>query len=137
MELKGDNSFINIEVLGKSNPSAINEWDKKWLRVNVFLKLSGFTADFKSEFLIDDFTLFLNSIIRAINKEVKELEFKTMEDSFYLKGVINYLGNVEWSGYAVHPVGDGNKLTFKFESEYYQLEQLRNYLTKLCQLPTN
>ncbi|MGC8825334.1 MAG: WapI family immunity protein [Bacteroidales bacterium] len=131
MELKGDNAFINIDIISKSNPYATNEWDKKWLKVNVVLKLLGFTANFTSEFLIDDFILFLKSIERIINKETIEIEFKTMEDTFYLKGVLNHLGNIEWIGYAVYPVGNGNKLTFKFESEYNQLEYLRDDLSIL------
>jgi len=133
MELKGDNSSISIKVYGKSNPSSENDWDSKWLRVNINIKLIGFTVDFRSEFLTDDFPQFLKSIERAINEKNSEVEFKTMEESFYLKGTINHLGTVEWIGFAIYPAGNGNKLTFKFESEYYQLEQLKNDLIKLCQ----
>jgi len=131
MELKGDNAYISIKVHGSSNLSATNEWDKKWLKADVNVKVIGFTADFRSELLIDDFNQFLKTIDEAINKESNEVEFKTMEETFYLKGTVNHLGTLEWIGFAVYPVGDGNKLTFKFESEYLQLERLKTDLMAL------
>jgi hypothetical protein len=128
MEIKGNNALINIEILGKSNPSATNEWDKKWLMVKIKIKLIGFNADFRTEILIDDFLEFLKSIENALNRNDNEFEFKTMEESIYLKGTINHLGSIEWNGFVVHPVGNGNKLIFKFESEHYQLEKIKDEL---------
>lgn len=134
MELKGDDSLINIKVLGWSNPSAINEWDKKWIIVHIYLRIAGFTADYKAEFLCDDLLLFKESIEAALNNKSKEVELKTMEESVYLKGVVNYLGNIEWIGLANYPIGSANKLHFKFESEYCQLVRLEKDLNDISKL---
>lgn len=44
MELVGDNSKLVLEIIGKSYPNSMNEWDRRWLTVNVIINLIGFNG---------------------------------------------------------------------------------------------
>ena len=130
MKILGNNSKLILLILGKSNINSINEWDAKWLRVSVDINLIGFTANFKIELVEDDFKQFFNSLNDVLNKTSKVVEFKTMEESIYLKGQITYSGLIEWEGFVQFPIGDGSTLTFKFESDFLQIENLYDSLKK-------
>jgi len=128
MQLNGDNAVIELNILGQSSPNSREGWDRKWLTVSIKVTLNGFYANFQTELLSDDFIAFIQSLQKALNTLNGEVELTSLEDTLYLKGVINYKGNVEWSGFLVYPAGNGNKLTFKFESDFYQFERIKNEL---------
>ena len=128
MELLGDKSKLNVIIVGKSNPSNLNEWDQKWITVKVKINLIGFTANYKTELLEDDLILFKDSLKSALNKSSDRVELNTLEESIYLEGQITYSGLIEWKGFVQYPIGDGNKLVFNFESDFSQIEKLYNTL---------
>lgn len=130
MEILGNNSKLCLEILGKSNLDTINEWDSKWIRVSVDINLNGFRANFKIELMDDDFRQFFDSLNSVLNKTSDVFEFKTLEESIYLKGKVSYSGLIEWEGSVQYPIGDGNVLSFKFESDYLQIEAVYDSLKK-------
>ena len=130
MELIGDNSKLTLEIIGKSNPNSMNEWDRRWLTINVIINLIGFNGRYKLELIQDDLELFKNSLKKVLDRTSDKVEFKTMEESIYLQGEITHSETVKWDGFVQFPVGYGNKLYFKFESEFIQIEKLHNSLVK-------
>jgi hypothetical protein len=128
MELIGNSSHVLIKILKYSNPHSADEWDRKWLNIKVMISLNGFQSNYKTQFLIDDFLAFSNMLKKVIEEKEGEVEFKTLEEAFYMKGTVNYIGKVEWEGFALYPIGEGNKLSFKFESDFSQLDKIKNEL---------
>jgi hypothetical protein len=126
MKLVGDNAKLALKILRFSNPTASNEWDKKWLTVVFNLELHGFKTNYESELLIDDFSNFLEAIEGVLDRDAKVLVFNTLEESFQLKGKIDALQNIEWEGFLIYPVGSGNKLEFKCTSDFYQLNRMKD-----------
>jgi hypothetical protein len=124
MKLIGDSSVIQINILRFSNPSSLNVWDRKWLNAEINIIVHGFTAHFHTQLLIDDFTAFSNSLKNALETQKGEIIFSTLEESVFLKGLITYSGSIEWEGFAMYPVGNGNMLTFKTNSDFNQLEYM-------------
>lgn len=130
MKLIGDSAIIQINIMGFSNPNSMDEWDQKWLNVEVDIKVSGFAAHFNILLLIDDFTSFKASLEKAIEAQKGEIEFNTLEESVFLKGLITYTGSIEWEGFVMYPVGDGNTLKFKTTSDFNQLESMLREINK-------
>lgn len=130
MEILGNNSKLCLDILGKSNRNTTNKWDSKWIQVSVDIKLIGFRANFKIELIEDDFKQFFDSLNPVLNNTADLFEFKTLEESIYLRGKISYLGLIEWDGFVQYPIGDGNILSFKFESDLLQIERVYDSLKK-------
>jgi hypothetical protein len=124
MEIIGDNSKLEIKVVGKSNVSSMNEWDKKWIQVQIYVQLIGFKANFRTELIEDDFKQFYFSLKEVLDKKTDTFELKTLEESIYLIGNVTYLGKIEWEDFVQFPIGNGNTLSFKFESDFFQIEKI-------------
>ena len=118
---------------GCQKEGSIIEWDARWLTINVIINLIGFNGRYKLELIQDDLELFKNSLKKVLDRTSDKVEFKTMEESIYLQGEITYSETVKWDGFVQFPDGDGNKLYFKFESEFVQIEKLHNSLVKELQ----
>lgn len=130
MILKGDSTVLQIIILDRINSNALNIWDRKWVNCEVKIRLNGFVADFRNKFLIDDFQNFNDSITESLKDMSKPILFHSLEESIYLKGIIDISGQVFWEGNVIYPVGDGNKLIFRFNTELAQIDTLSNDLYK-------
>lgn len=124
MKLKGNNSSFEIKLITKSNPNSIDEWDRKWINSELEILLLGFKANQSIEILYDDLICFYESIKNALNDFSKTIIFSNIEESVYLEGKIETNGQVLWNGFNIYPIGDGNKLIFKFETELAQIDKL-------------
>lgn len=118
MKLIGNNSSVfEIKIKRRSNPNSTHEWDRKWLIVNVNLKLSGFISNFDTEILIDDLN-FLDDSLSKFTKEITLLaEFKTLEETIYFKIGKHDNNQFLCSGFLKYPAGSSNKLNFAFECD--------------------
>lgn len=128
MRLIGDNGTIELGILEQSYTNSEDESDKEWLEINIKIQLNGFRAHFRTQLMRNDFERFIDSLSNVLVTQKGDVEFNTLEESFYLKGSVSYSGNIDWIGSAVYPVGDGNKLIFKLETDFYQLERIKNEL---------
>jgi hypothetical protein len=124
MKLIGNKSSIEIITLGKTNPNSSDEWDKRWIKVELKISLEGFISQQRIELLDGDFERLYNSIDLSLKNFLIPIEFETLEESIYLKGNIEQSGQVYWEGYTIYPIGNGNKLSFRFETELAQLDNL-------------
>lgn len=124
MKLIGNTSLFEISTFGKSNPNSLDEWDRKWIKSELKIKLDGFNSNQHIELLEDDFVGFHNSIEESLKNFSKPIVFNTIEESIFLKGNIEPSGQVLWEGYTIYPIGDGNKLSFRFETELAQVDNL-------------
>lgn len=130
MRLIGNTSLFEITILGKTRPQSEDEWDRRWIKIELNIKLNGFASRQFIEILSDDFVSFCNSIKNSLNDFSKTIEFITLEESIFLQGTIQYNGQVVWKGYTIYPIGNGNKLSFRFETELAQVDNLYNDLQK-------
>jgi phage pi2 protein 07 len=130
MKLIGNTSLFEVVILGRTSPNSNDEWDRRWIKTELTIKLNGFRSNQSIELLDGDFERFCDSIKESLQDFSKPIEFNTLEDSIYLKGIIQYNGQVEWEGYTIYPIGNGNKLSFRFETELAQVDNLYNDLFK-------
>ncbi len=137
MKILGFNSSLEINLI--SDPSLFDKktnLHEEWIGFNVIIKLPGFFSNFEIILMGDDIYDFIDSLKKAydssFSEEKQEVLLETIEDSIYLKGIIDYKGTVQWEGYVIHPVGDGNKLTFKFEAELNSISNARDQLFQEC-----
>ncbi len=124
MKLKGNDSSLEIKLITKSNPNSIDEWDRKWINSELEILLLGFKANQNIEILYDDLVCFYESIKNALDDFSKTIIFSNIEEPIYLEGKIDINGQVLWNGFNIYPIGDGNKLEFRFETELAQLDKL-------------
>ena len=114
MKLKSGESEVEIKIIRRSNPNAIDYWDGNWLISEVKVSINGMKAIYKTNFRADDFERFKNDLVKVKDKNSTNIEFTTMEEGLYLKGQLEIDGNVKWEGLAKGP--DNNKLKFKIET---------------------
>ncbi|MBL7869520.1 MAG: hypothetical protein JNM71_16000 [Flavobacterium lindanitolerans] len=130
MKLVGNSSTFEMIVLGKSNPHTLNQYDSKWIKIELKIKLNGFLSHQFIELFKDDLIRFYNSINTSLSNFSIPIFLTTDEDAVYLKGTIDINGQVYWEGFNIYPIGNGNKLSFKFETELAQLDTLLIQLKK-------
>lgn len=134
MKLIDNTSLFEIILFGKTNPNSYNEWDKKWVRAELKIKLNGFTSHQTIQLLDEDLIRFYNSIKETLKDFSNPIVFNTLEESILLNGIVEPSGQVKWSGHIVYPINDGNKLLFRFETELAQVDNLYNDLQKELKL---
>ena len=129
MELKGDTSKFEIEILGRSNPNSTDEWDRKWIEVELKINLNGFNSLQYIELLDDDLIRFNISIGNALKDYSIPIIFDTLEEFLHIEGRINQENNtIFWKGYSINPNDIRNKLDFNFETDIGQIEKLQEEL---------
>ena len=130
MKIVGDNATLEINILGKENPESKDIWDQQWLKTHIRISLDGFKACFEACVMKHEFDSFVDSISSALNTQQGTVELSTLEETIYLKGTINHTGNVEWNGLLIYPVGTGSELHFKFNTDFYQLQRIKDGFTR-------
>ena len=137
MKILGDDALLELILISKITSDKKNvRWYDEWLTFNFKIKLNGFIANFDIDLTGSDIIEFIKSASHtyelSFNKNSPDIKFETLEESIYMKGIINYKGNIEWEGFVIYPVGDGNKLDFKFNTDLHQLLNIKNQLMQEC-----
>ncbi len=130
MKIVGDDAQLELDIIEKENLKSDNEDDQQWLEVNIKASLVGFKAYFEASIRIDELKLFIDSINGVLDIQKGIVELSTMEEAICLRGIVDSTGNVDWTGVLTYPVGIGNKLQFRFNTDFYQLQRIKDDLTK-------
>ena len=130
MTIVGDDAQLELDIIRKEYSQSDNEEDQQWLEVNIKASLTGFMAYFEASVRIDEFNLFIDSISNVLDTQKGTVELFTMEESICLRGIVDATGNVDWTGVLTYPVGIGDKLQFRFNTDFYQLQRIKDGLTK-------
>jgi|SRR3569623_935121 len=128
MRILGNNAILTLNILGKKHAQSNDTWDQQWLEVKIKVRLEGFQAFFNACIMEDEFKAFISSISKVLDTQKGVIELYTVEESIYLKGEVDYTGNVQWVGTLIYPIGTGSKLNFKFETDFYQLKRIEDNL---------
>ncbi|MPS73178.1 MAG: hypothetical protein E2590_08505 [Chryseobacterium sp.] len=122
-----DSSNLEINFFNKVSPDSSDSNDSKWINVELIIKLNGFTAHQYLQLYEDDILSFIETINLFNRGDSQVVEFNNMEEFFHLKG-INIESEIHWEGYSIYPIGNGNKLEFKFITSENDLELMKNDL---------
>lgn len=130
MKIIGDDAILELDILEKEHPESEDAWDQKWLKINIQGRFEGFRAYFGACLMIDEFDAFIGSISKVLDVQKGIVALHTVEEAIYLRGEVDYTGNIEWTGVLTYPVGIGNKLHFAFKTDFYQLQRIKDNLTR-------
>lgn len=123
MNIKGELENINLEII-----RGVNTNDYQWLMVFVDVKLCGFTASYSVSIELESFTTFLKTLKNSSTDNTQDIVFTTLEDSITLIGKYVDFGKIQWKGKFQYPIGDGNVLNFKMETNATQIQNIINEL---------
>lgn len=112
--MKDEKRKVEIEVLGRTHPDALDYWDGNWVTSFLHVEIPGFQADFMADLRTDEFQQFRDELKTMRDTLKGKAKLIHMEEAIQLEGVIDPLGMVWWKGRFCHPVGDGAVLTFDF-----------------------
>ena len=127
MKIVGDDAKLGLYIIEAENSQSD---DERWLEVNIEISLIGFRAHFEASVMIDELYSFIDSLSTALDTQQGTVKLSTMEEAIDLRGTIQPRGNVDWSGVLVYPIGIGNRLNFGFETDFYQLQRIKDDLTR-------
>ncbi len=130
MKIVGDDAQLELDIIRKEHLQSDEEEDKQWLKVSIKASLIGFRAYFTASVRIDELNLFIDSISNVLDVKKGTVELYTMEEPIYLKGIVDHTGNVDWSGVLIYPIGTGSRLNFGFNTDFYQLQRIKDSLTR-------
>lgn len=123
MILKAEGRLIEIAVLQRSYPNSKDYEDGNWLDTEMTIVVPGFKGFYGLNIRTDDFERFREDLMKLKSFQLKEIEFTTMEEGIYLKGVLNMSGNIQWKGIAKSSYGN-SCLTFVIETDYASIDDL-------------
>jgi len=125
MIIKADGRYIEITILHRTHPESIDFEDANWLDAQIKIEVPGFNGLYGTYLRANDFEQFREDLEKIIMYQSDKIEFSTMEEGIYLKGLLNATGNIKWKGVAKSSWG-GSCLTFEIESDYSSINSLLN-----------
>ena len=125
MEINGGVNKMIIDVLNRTNEDKNDYWNSNWLYTEIKIDVLGFKGFYDTNLRTDDFILFVEGLEKLRSGDSKEVEFNTLEEGIYLKGILEMTGNVQWEGVA-KPSDGNNVLTFKIETDNASIDKLIN-----------
>lgn len=123
MILKAEGRFVEIIILRRSHPESIDFEDGNWLETEIRIDVPGFKGLYGSNLRTDDFARFYADLKKLSTFQSKGIEFSTMEEGIYLKGILNLIGKIQWNGTAKSLYGN-SCLTFIIETDYSSIDDL-------------
>lgn len=123
MILKSNGRYLQVTILQRSYAEAVDFEDANWLVAEVKIKVPGFNGLYGTNLRTDDFERFYKSLKRLEIDQSGEIEFTTVEEGIYLKGLLDVTGNIIWEGIAKSSWGE-SRLTFRIESDYTSVNSL-------------
>jgi hypothetical protein len=129
MILKSEGRFIEITILRRSYPESMDFEDRNWLESEMKIDVSGFKGLYGANLRTDDFEHFYKELEKLKSNQSKEIEFITMEEGLYLKGLLDMTGNIKWNGIA-KPSWD-SCFTFVIETDYASIDNLLKQVSKI------
>lgn len=129
--LLGEEASVGIEIIGQAFPHSENAIDCNMLNAIIKIRLPGYKVNFPTSLSTIDLERFFISI-KAMYEEMRGTAILDHRDAMIeIKGTINKLGQIEWSGETCYPAGTGATLTFEFTSDQSYLDKLIKDLAKI------
>lgn len=129
--LLGDGTKIAIEIIDRKYLDASDFWDGNWINSKINIEIPGYLARFNANLRTDELMTFLNQLKRMDNQMKGKAILENIEDFISLKGEMNGLGNITWTGETCYPLGTGAILNFEFESDQSFLRNLTKELEEI------
>jgi hypothetical protein len=123
MQIRSEDSNLQINVIARSNPNSDDYWDANWLESEIRISAPGINVLSGISLRAEDFLRFYGGLKKMQDGQMQEVEFTTMEEGIYLKGKLDITGNIKWEG-IVKLGTEGNSLTFAIETDYASIERL-------------
>lgn len=123
MILKSEGRFVEITILRRSFPEHMNYVDGNWLDAEIKIDVPGFKGLYGANLRTNDFECFFKDLEKLQTNQSSIIEFTTLEDGLYLKGILDITGNIQWYGTAKSSWGN-SCLTFLIESDYASIDDL-------------
>jgi hypothetical protein len=120
--------YVELTILGRSNPGATDFWDGNWLVTEVQLQSGGFTGAFKANLRtheIADFAAELRGLHTALRGSA---ELRTMEQQLKLSFTGDGRGHLNVQCEAHDQAGCGNQLRFELSTDQTELPPLLRQL---------
>jgi hypothetical protein len=131
MILKGNMSTLDINILKRSNSETDDYWERNWLESEIRIDVPGFKALYGTNLRVDDLQSFFEKLIALQNGNIKEAEFKTMEEGLYLNCELVVNGNINCKGKANNDTG--NSLDFNLQTDLVSLDVFVDDLRTILQ----
>jgi hypothetical protein len=112
-ELKSNGDVLRVDLIGLSHPNSQLDWDRRWVKSLVTLKVGGFSGEFKCDLRIDDFESFKDELLILYDKLDGTALFETLEGQLTINIKGDGIGHLEAKCSAMDFVGTGNKLDFE------------------------
>lgn len=128
MLIDGEFSNLEVNLIRRSHPESNDYWDGNWITSELRANLPGFTARISLELRSDELFNLLKSLPQIINGSANGFEFRTLEDSLYIKVEAEPTGTINWHCKITYPVGDGAVLQFSINSDFSQIHSLMKQL---------
>ncbi|MET3698826.1 hypothetical protein SAMN05877753_11061 [Bacillus oleivorans] len=129
--LIGEDTKIEIEVLGRSHPNTTDYWDGNWLFSKINLNIPGYLAGFPMDLRTDELQDFTNELKKLEKEMVGKAILKNLDGYYHFEGEIDQLGKIKWSAETCYPAGHGAILNFEFKSDQSYLQGLIKELEQI------
>lgn len=123
MILKAEGRFLEITILRRSHPESLDFEDANWIETEIRIAVPGFNGCYGANLRTDDFSRFNNGLEQLKTFQSNEIEFTTIEEGIFLKGIIDTSGNIQWTGTAKPSYGD-SCLTFTIRTDFASIDDL-------------
>lgn len=117
IHLLGEETTIEIVVIGRSHPECTDYWDGNWIISNIWIEIPGYKAQFKADLRTDELWNFSNEL-KLMNKELKgKASLINLDGYLEIECEINKQGVIHWTAETCYPAGFGAVLKFDFSSD--------------------
>jgi hypothetical protein len=114
VRIKNEPDFLEIIVLGRSNPKSEDYWDANWLDIEIKLQVSSFNCKYHTNLRVDELLKFYEDLLALKNHQNKDAVLNTMEEGIYLHLESDVNGKINLQGKAKDQAR--NILDFKFQT---------------------
>lgn len=118
-------------IIGFTNEEFASFDNEGWIDCDFSIRVDCFDASFSNQLYKQDLEAFLKNIHNCINGQTTTIEFSTIEEFLYLKGIKQENGAIKWNGELLSPHNTSNKLSFNIESDKSVLHDLSVVLTDI------
>ena len=123
-EIRDNENYIRIEIIGLIYPTAELDWDKNWLETNIDVKAGAFTGNFEANFMTIDFERFKNELIILYNNLERAAKFISYENQVEITIKGNGFGHLIAFCKLMDSVGVGNELEIELSFDQTQIPKM-------------
>ncbi|TWT09292.1 hypothetical protein [Planomicrobium sp. CPCC 101079] len=120
----GENTKIGIEVFTQSYPESIDYWDGNWLNAKIECEIPGFLAKFSFQLRTDEIKDFADQLTAMDQSREGKAALYNLDGYIEIEGMIDGLGDIQWTAALCYPAGNGASLKFEFRSDQNSLNRL-------------